>query len=96
MPRLSTIRGIFEDFGGDASRPLSEWQRTLTIRAAVSSIAVTTWVAADLKKISARSSVEDFQPHVSHVRMNCEQGDLFCRPRQRQALLHWAYDSRRI
>ena len=34
--------------------------------------------------------------HVRQVQMNCETGDVFCRPRQRQALLHWAYDSRRI
>jgi hypothetical protein len=34
--------------------------------------------------------------HVSQVRAHCETGDLFCRPRQRQALLHWAYDSRLI
>jgi hypothetical protein len=34
--------------------------------------------------------------HVRQVERNCEPGDLFCRPRQRQALLHWAYDSRRI
>ncbi len=34
--------------------------------------------------------------HVSQVARNCERGDLFCRPRQRQALLHWAYDSRLI
>jgi hypothetical protein len=34
--------------------------------------------------------------HVTQVRRNCEAGDLFCRPRQRQALLHWAYDSRLI
>jgi hypothetical protein len=32
--------------------------------------------------------------HVRQVERNCERGDLFCRPRQRQALLHWAYDSR--
>jgi len=34
--------------------------------------------------------------HVRQVQKNCEPGDLFCRPRQRQALLHWAYDSRKI
>ncbi|MCX7313954.1 MAG: hypothetical protein NTV56_20130 [Alphaproteobacteria bacterium] len=34
--------------------------------------------------------------HVRQVQMNCEPGDVFCRPRQRQALLHWAYDSRNI
>ena len=34
--------------------------------------------------------------HVRQVQKNCEPGDLSCRPRQRQALLHWAYDSRKI
>jgi len=34
--------------------------------------------------------------HVTQLRRACETGDLFCRPRQRQALLHWAYDSRLI
>jgi hypothetical protein len=34
--------------------------------------------------------------HVAQLRRACEPGDLFCRPRQRQALLHWAYDSRLI
>ena len=32
--------------------------------------------------------------HIAQVRKNCIPGDLSCRPRQRQALLHWAYDSR--
>jgi len=32
--------------------------------------------------------------HISQLKKNCIQGDLLCRPRQRQALLHWAYDSR--
>lgn len=34
--------------------------------------------------------------HVAQVKKNCLPGDFSCRPRQRQALLHWAYDSRRI
>ena len=34
--------------------------------------------------------------HVRQVEQNCERGDIFCRPRQRQALLHWGYDSRTL
>lgn len=34
--------------------------------------------------------------HAAQIRRHCEPGDIFCRKRQRQALLHWAYDSRLI
>ena len=34
--------------------------------------------------------------HVAAVSHNCRPGDFSCRPRQRQALLHWAYDSRSL
>lgn len=34
--------------------------------------------------------------HVAQLKKNCDKGDLNCRPVQRQALLHWAYDSRKI
>jgi hypothetical protein len=34
--------------------------------------------------------------HVMWLQNACSVGDLHCRPRQRQALLHWAYDSRRL
>jgi hypothetical protein len=34
--------------------------------------------------------------HIAQIRKNCLKGDLSCRPKQRQALLNWAYDSRKI
>lgn len=34
--------------------------------------------------------------HAAQVKIYCSAGDLECRAKQRQALLHWAYDSRKI
>ena len=34
--------------------------------------------------------------HIGQIKKNCVSFDLECRPRQRQALLHWAYDTRNI
>jgi hypothetical protein len=34
--------------------------------------------------------------HLAQLRKHCVRGDLLCRPRQRQALLHWAYDTRKV
>lgn len=34
--------------------------------------------------------------HVAQIQKHCRPGDFSCRPRQRQALLNWAYDSRRL
>jgi hypothetical protein len=34
--------------------------------------------------------------HIRQVERHCEPGELTCRKCQRQALLHWAYDSRKI
>jgi hypothetical protein len=34
--------------------------------------------------------------HIAQITRNCEPGDEGCRRRQRQALLHWAYDGRRF
>lgn len=34
--------------------------------------------------------------HAAQIKKHCAARDLNCRRRQRQALLHWAYDSRKI
>lgn len=34
--------------------------------------------------------------HVVQVQKHCPPGDWSCRPKQRQVLLHWAYDSRKL
>jgi hypothetical protein len=37
-----------------------------------------------------------YKRHISQIQKNCIPGDLSCRPKQRQSLLHWAYDARKI
>ena len=34
--------------------------------------------------------------HIVQIKKNCARRDLSCRKKQRQALLHWAYDSRKL
>lgn len=34
--------------------------------------------------------------HISQIKINCIPKDLNCRRKQRQAVLHWAYDSRKF
>jgi hypothetical protein len=34
--------------------------------------------------------------HEGQIRAHCQPGDQLCRQKQRQALLHWAYDSRKL
>lgn len=34
--------------------------------------------------------------HATQIAQNCIPQDQHCRPRQRQAILHWAYDPRRL
>ena len=35
---------------------------------------------------------KNFTRHVKAIKKNCDEGDLSCRRRQRQAILHWAYN----
>ncbi len=37
-----------------------------------------------------------YRRHLVQLERNCLPGDMTCRRRQRQSLLHWAYDARRI
>ena len=37
-----------------------------------------------------------FRRHLGQLKKNCPKRNLKCRPKQRQALLHWAYDSRKV
>ena len=68
-----------------------------TIRAAGSSgIAATTWAAGCLTRTSRQ--IKRWTAIRRHIRADPELRARRSRlpPRQRQALLHWAYDSRRI
>jgi len=37
-----------------------------------------------------------FKRHIAQLKIHCLSGDWNCRKKQRQALLHWAYDSRKL
>lgn len=47
----------------------------------------------DLRQIARWKAM---RRHIAQIERNCSPGMLSCRRRQRQALLHWAYDSRNI
>jgi hypothetical protein len=47
----------------------------------------------DLRQIARWKAM---RRHIAQIERNCPPGMLSCRRRQRQALLHWAYDSRNI
>jgi hypothetical protein len=88
-------------FGVNASQPLAVWRKNKWTREQDPR----GWFQWYCRYYMGRRSLDDDRQirrwrqmtrHVSQVRNACEPGDVTCRPRQRQALLHWAYDSRKI
>src|SRR5262249_28336065 len=88
-------------FGVNASQPLAVWRRNGWIHPQDPR----GWFQWYCRYYMGRRSADDarqirrwraIRRHVAAIRKHCEQGDLECRRRQRQAVLHWAYDSRKI
>jgi hypothetical protein len=89
-------------FGVDASQPLSLWRK----KGWIHPDDPRGWFQWYCRYYIGRRTPEEDQRqiarwkaikrHVAQLRLHCEPRNLTCRRRQRQALLHWAYDSRMI
>ena len=88
-------------FGVDASQPLAEWRK----KGWIYPDDPRGWFQWYCRYYRGRRSLDDERQirrwrqmarHVAQVKQGCMPLDLDCRRRQRQALLPWAYDSRKI
>jgi len=88
-------------FGVDASKPLSYWKK----KGWIHKDDPRGWFQWYCRYYMGRRHKDDerqikrwraFARHAAQVKKNCRAGDELCRPKQRQALLHSSYDSRKI
>lgn len=88
-------------FGVNASQPLSVWRA----KGWLSHEDPRGWFQWYCRYYMGRRCEDDerqikrwknMRRHVAQLNKNCEKYNFDCRPKQRQALLHWAYDSREI
>jgi hypothetical protein len=104
--RRAKLRHEFHDptlnyFGVNASKPLSYWRE----KGWIYREDPRGWFQWYCRYYMGRRCPDDerqvrrwnaMRRHVSQVRNHCRKGDADCRRKQRQALMHWAYDSRKI
>ncbi|MFH2020420.1 MAG: hypothetical protein ABIJ34_03335 [archaeon] len=90
----------FNFFGVNASKPLSYWKA----KGWIYDEDPRGWFQWYCRYYMGRRSPDDkrqikrwimMKRHIMQLKKNCPEGFLDCRKRQRQALLHWAYDSRK-
>jgi hypothetical protein len=88
-------------FGINASQPLSEWQR----KGWIYHEDPRGWFQWYCRYYMGRRCPDDerqikrwkaIRRHIAQIKINCGPKELICRQKQRQAVLHWAYDSRKI
>lgn len=88
-------------FGVNASQPLSVWRK----KGWINPQDPRGWFQWYCRYHMGRRTLDDerqvkrwkaIKRHIAQIKKNCRPGDLSCSRVQRQAVLHWAYDSRKI